>query len=120
MPAVVVWNTEVPAKFIATAKRGLANAAHAIESKMVDKLSTPGPPPSEAGSSPRIDTGMLVSSINAVEFNNGFKWRIGPTLPDGLHGAFLEFGTETMAPRPFVRPAYDEIRPRLVKMVAGG
>lgn len=120
MPAVVFWNTEVPPKFIVIAKRGLARAAVEIRNEMVELVSDPGPPPSSPGQPPRVSTGDLRASIAAVEFDGGMRQRIGPTLPGGAFAHMLEFGTVNMAPRPFVLPAFDLVRPRITKMVAKG
>ena len=69
-----------------------------------------------------VDTGATKNSINAkpvIPFlqvvRSGHKeWRIGPTTE---YAPFLEFGTWKMAARPYMVPAIESERPKLVRAV---
>ena len=117
MPAVVTWNPGVPKKFFEQAKAGLAGAALTLRDEMRRTVSTMGPPPSTPGSPPRVATGTLLSRMRALRLDEGLRWRIGSASP---HSHLLEFGTVKMAPRPFVRPSFDEVKPNMVKLIAKG
>jgi HK97 gp10 family phage protein len=60
---------------------------------------------SAPGESPATDTGALVSSIKAWE--KGLTAEIGTEIK---YGAALEFGTQRIKPRPFMRPALESNR----------
>lgn len=65
---------------------------------------------SKEGSPPNTDTGALVRSI---------KWQIdGNTAYIGtniIYGPMLEFGTENMGERPWLRPAFMKVAPKFTK-----
>lgn len=60
--------------------------------------------PSRPGQPPRVDTGLLRSSITHEVESDLFsvEARVGTNVKYGL---FLEIGTEKMEPRPWLRPA---------------
>lgn len=69
---------------------------------------------SAPGESPATDTGGLVSSgFHEIE-TGGLIVNIGFAK---LYAAMLEFGTRRMRPRPFMKPALDENRSRLSKIL---
>lgn len=58
-----------------------------------------------------VDTGRLRASIHADIAPNG----LSATVSDGTtYGIFVEFGTRRQRPQPFLRPAYEKNRPRLI------
>ena len=66
---------------------------------------------SAPGETPAIDTGLLVNTI-------GVSQPFGPDADlkaivsaNAEYAPHLEFGTKNMAPRPFLRPAFDRARP---------
>lgn len=59
---------------------------------------------SAPGEPPAIDTGNLVNSIETRRVN-AFTARVNVGAE---YGAALEFGTDTTAPRPFLRPAVNK------------
>ena len=67
------------------------------------------PMPSRPGHPPRIDTGVLVKSIMSETHRsqNSIETRVGTNIDYGL---YLELGTEKMAPRPWLRPAFRTLR----------
>lgn len=69
---------------------------------------------SAPGEAPAIDTGNLVNSIEAVRIGNA-HWRVNVYAE---YGAFLEFGTSRMQPRPFLRPACRKGEALFERMVA--
>lgn len=78
----------------------------------VHRASAPGEPPA-------VDTGELRASIGAEQV--GGVLRVGSGLPKA---AGLEFGTTTpsggtVAPRPFMRPAFEAVRDEMTQVAAG-
>lgn len=63
-----------------------------------------------------VDTGALRNSINTMfegsALSDSFTAEVGPEVHYGVH---LEFGTERMAPRPFLGPAYDAVEPSFLE-----
>ena len=60
---------------------------------------------SKPGSTPNTDTGRLVQSIRMEFLNGGATALVGTNLK---YGAYLEFGTRTMAPRPWLSKAFKD------------
>ncbi len=73
---------------------------------------------SAPGEAPAMETGNLVNSI-AEELQR--KDKTGATaavIVLAEYGIHLEFGTEDMEPRPFLRPAFDQNRKEIMTAVA--
>jgi HK97 gp10 family phage protein len=68
---------------------------------------------SAPGEAPAIDTGNLINSMDVSYENGGLTAYIGPA--DVEYGIYLEFGTLHMAPRPFMTPAAEKVRPAFLK-----
>ncbi len=67
-----------------------------------------GSSPSQPGETPRDPAGHLAASLSATADAEAATVRIGSTSPQAV---FLEYGTRTMAARPFLRPAAAAVRP---------
>lgn len=82
---------------------------HAGPTKM-----NPDRPASQPGEPPHKRTGTLARSLDSETYRKGgqFFGRMGTNL---LYGRFLELGTQRMAPRPYLRPALDVNRKRIVE-----
>ena len=71
----------------------------------------------KGSSKPLIETGTLLDSIS-IEIK-GLSFKVGPTgnNPSGLsneeQALYHEFGTQRIPPRPFMRPSYEEVEPKL-------
>lgn len=63
---------------------------------------------SSAGEPPRTDTGNLVRNIDVKE-GKGIV-RVGIMSQKAIYGAYLEFGTRHIAPRPWLKPSTDKSR----------
>lgn len=64
---------------------------------------------SAPGNPPRVDMGALYGSIKAIRESS-----LRHVIVDGVHyGVYLEFGTETMAARPFMQPMIDELKKKI-------
>lgn len=64
---------------------------------------------SQPGYPPNVDTGTLRASIRKEKRGPYEYW-----VMDGVeYGIWLEDGTPTIAPRPFMRPAFDAARRRI-------
>jgi HK97 gp10 family phage protein len=61
------------------------------------------------------DTGATRASISVEMAADGMDASIGPTT---YYARFIEYGTVHMAPQPFMGPALDAVRPRLVEMLS--
>ncbi len=70
---------------------------------------------SAPGEPPKTDTGRLVGSIFAEVAGDGLTGQVGT---DVAHGEFLEFGTQKMAARPWLFPAFDRLKPKIKKRIA--
>jgi HK97 gp10 family phage protein len=75
---------------------------------------------------PAVDTSRTVNSIQAKPVGissigrglmrgENLEWEIGPNTD---YSAFIEFGTRYMRPRPFMVPALEDERPRLIKALS--
>ena len=71
--------------------------------------------PSQAFNPPAVDTGTLRRSIT---YNvDGLKGEVGSTLKDVPYGAYLEYVTSRMKPRPWLKPATDKNRAEIQKLL---
>jgi len=78
---------------------------------------------SKAGQVPFRQTGDLGRSIQVEGARTGwgeFIARVGATAPADKYGAALELGTENMAPRPYLRPAFDNKQKEIVAVIEAG
>lgn len=73
--------------------------------------SSPGQPPAQA-------TGRLRQSVKTAIEGEG-KDIIGMVGTDIAYGKCLEFGTRTMAPRPWLKPSFEKTVPK-IKQILGG
>jgi len=69
---------------------------------------------SAPGEAPANLTGRLQSSIRASFSQNGLSAEIGTNVK---YGKFLEFGTSKMAARPFLLPAFVQVRRVFVERI---
>ena len=78
---------------------------------------------SKAGQVPFKQTGDLARSIQVEGARTGwgeFIARVGATAPADEYGAALELGTENMAPRPYLRPAFDNKQKEIIAVIRAG
>ncbi len=66
--------------------------------------------PSAPGEPPRRQTGQLRDSLRVEIARNRLSATVGTDLDYGAH---LEFGTQDMAPRPWLQPAAQNAAPRI-------
>lgn len=100
--------TNVPEVTAASAEK-LANAMRASIKRTGHRVSIPG-------EAPGIDTQELLDSIQVVPMGNNeleasFGIQMHPKARD------LEFGTRTIASRPFITPAFEKWRPTFTKEI---
>jgi len=72
---------------------------------------------SAPGSPPNVETGTLRRSIDStrpMRFAGTVFTRVGTNTE---YGPFLEYGTQKMAARPFMRPGLERFRPELVAIL---
>ena len=70
---------------------------------------------SVAGNPPNSDTGFLASNIFMVLDADKFG---GSVESRADYSGFLEFGTSKMGARPYLQPALEENRPKIIRMFA--
>jgi len=78
---------------------------------------------SKPGEVPFKQTGTLARSIQVEGARTGwgeFIARVGPTAPAAKYGKDLEFGTINMAPRPYLRPAFDNMQKEIRAVIEAG
>lgn len=81
------------------------------ESVLTDIVLSFGTSPAAPGDPPGVDTGTLRASMRREKTG-----ALEQTISDGVeYGIYLEDGTERIAPRPFVRPAFERARARVEK-----
>ncbi len=108
-------------------ERRVAHRALSLENRVREQLSSPGTGreykrgsvvhrASAPGASPAADLGELRRRTNAVQISR-FHWRVGTNLE---YAIVLEYGSRTIEPRPFMRPALaaERASPEPSQMVA--
>lgn len=74
---------------------------------------------SAPGEPPAVDTGQLRNSISSTSGEDAS----GPYVDVGTNlekAGYLEFGTSTIEPRPFMRPAIESATPKMAQALADG
>lgn len=118
--------TEVATRVREAARRGLVKSTEAVRNEAISLiLNTPKTGrvyyrrgvehvASAPGEAPASDTGRLVNSIRTVY---DFSSMTGQVVVSAAYGAHLEFGTQKMAPRPFLRPALANTRAQVRRIM---
>lgn len=68
---------------------------------------------SAPGEPPAIDTGELVQSITFQVKDNGTVGEVGS---DKKHGLYMEYGTSKILPRPWLKPAFENSRDKIIEI----
>ncbi len=85
--------------------------AHDLRREARDLLNLAGRgTPSAPGEPPRRQTGALRDSLTVELAPDRLSARVGTDLDSGAH---LEFGTQEIAPRPWLAPAAENVAPRI-------
>lgn len=74
----------------------------------------PGPTPSRPGQPPKRQSGRLQRGIVAQKDLARLTLEFRSTAP---HSGFLENGTRRMAARPFMKPTWQRLRPRVAAIM---
>lgn len=72
--------------------------------------------PSIAGNPPAVDTGTLRRSITYKVDEKEMVGYVGSTILNPPYGAYLEYGTSRMKPRPWLRPALEKSLPKIKEL----
>ena len=93
----------------------LLRAADRVRTEYIDMVNEGGGPgklhvPSKPGQPPNTDKGGLVGSVSARRIRKN----VTETTVEAEYAAFLEYGTHKMAPRPALRPAFNEMKPHIL------
>ena len=75
--------------------------------------------PSLPGNPPAVDTGTLRRSVTYQVDENELVGYVGSNLKDPPYGAYLEFGTSRMKPRPWLKPATEKSMEKIKEIMAG-
>jgi len=73
--------------------------------------------PSVAGNPPAVDTGTLRRSITYRVDEKEKTGYVGSTIMNPPYGAYLEYGTSRMKPRPWLRPALERSLPQIKEFI---
>lgn len=83
-----------------------------VADELIERLNNAYPPASAPGESPHRRTGNLSAGIahNIYEFSDGVTAIVTSDRASGSEDVptYLEFGTEHMAPRPYMTPVRDD------------
>ena len=74
---------------------------------------------SAKGEPPATDTGFLVNNITSSVKQQGTTV-VGQIVASAPYAPYLEFGTSTIDPRPFMQPALERNRPKIKRMFKKG
>jgi len=120
MASNVSWRGEEFKKLLkATTVKKLERAAYELQNAIKESISEPsnhGTTPSAAGEPPHKDLGRLRASISHEIDIANMKARVGTNV---IYAKFLELGSRRMAARPFIRPAYQLMIPRILAILKG-
>ena len=75
--------------------------------------------PSIAGNPPAVDTGTLRRSITYTVDEKELVGYVGSVIKDPSYGAYLEYGTSRMKPRPWLKPATEKSLETIKRLMAG-
>lgn len=108
----------------------LLRAADRVRTEYIDRVNEPSPGTpqvryskgreprtvvaSAPGTAPNSDLGRLVGSADSQALGRNKA----ETFVEAQYAAWLEFGTDKMAPRPALGPSFDEMRPHILKNLA--
>jgi hypothetical protein len=112
---IVSWRgQELINRVRARIAQNLEPAAQLLQRAERKEVSVPGPPRSRPGEAPHIDTSDLIQSIDyLVDFANT-ELIVAPQVD---YAWFLEHGTQSMAPRPFILPTFIQAGPDVARRV---
>ena len=74
---------------------------------------------SAKGEPPASDTGFLVNNITSSVKQQGTSV-VGQIVASAPYAPYLEFGTSTIDPRPFMQPALERNRPKIKRIFIKG
>lgn len=80
---------------------------------------THGHHPSLPGNPPAVDTGTLRRSVTYSVDEKNLMGYVGSVINDPPYGAYLEYGTSRMKPRPWLKPATEKSMETIKKIMAG-
>lgn len=108
----------------------LLRAADRVRTDYIDRLNSPSPGTPQVrygeggtkrnviaanpGEAPNADQGRLAGSAAASRLGRNKT----ETSVEAEYASMLEFGTDKMAPRPALGPAFDDLRPDIVRNLA--
>ncbi len=91
-------------RYMPQSRGGITRTVYRDETRVQHTASAPGHPPA-------VDTGTLVANV-AIDIDSD---RMGASIGTNvLHGAYMEFGTATVAARPWLFPAHERNRKKIV------
>ena len=102
---------EIVSRLRIRSARALDKVAVELTSNIVHSLTEAYPPASEPGEPPHLRTGQLMGSVDWSSPDETTR-RITASAP---YAHFLEFGTEKMDERPFMRPQLEEVGDLIIK-----
>lgn len=106
MPRIIIKRNDLAGKSAAikaAAAQEIARAAMALEAREKEYIVEVD----------AIDTGFMLNSTQAVpDSDDGLRWIVGN---NANYSPYINYGTTTRPPRPFIEPAVDDVRPQFVE-----
>ena len=75
------------------------------------------PGPSKPGEYPAVDSSRLMTSLTHEVDQSKPSMKYGSPINDPPYPLFLEIGTRKMAPRPWLRPGLEAIKPEVMPAI---
>jgi hypothetical protein len=107
----------VRAALAAKGATGLDRAVSHLVEEIRGEISIQGPPRSEPGHPPHVDTGRLLASWGHVTSAPALRARAYSDVPWSV---YLELGTRDMLPRPSILPTLLRTGPALARLIVLG
>jgi len=120
---ITEWNSDAMLKVMNQRMRaGAQTVGQQVSGRAKNLVSRPNPGgvnPSAPGEPPKLVTGQLRNSIDyRVDTSaNSVTVTVQAAAP---YAGYLEFGTVKMAARPFLRPAFEESKGSILRILVGG
>lgn len=111
----MIWNGDfIKERLRIECTQRIATAAAQLQDAAKQNIGIQGPPRSTAGNFPHRDTGNLQENVVAIHGETASQVfaSVGTSVPYGPH---LEFGTEKMAARPWLKRTTEEQRTSVVE-----
>lgn len=116
------WGSDKVKKTVeSTIKKRVSDACTFLEREIKGSFKYKSPPPSRPGEVPHVVTGNLKRSISSKVENLTGKVGIMAEKVEGdvlSYGIKLELGSKNIAPRPYIRPALERNKDKILSILS--